>query len=309
MILEQNVRDQAYPEIIFRLSICFTDSEDGKKRGFQAMGLQNDIQAVDLYFPSKDLLIHQKPKSLHIVDSALLNIRLVKSPHFKTQDLSSILTFSVSQLLSETQGHPGASISMDQVKINLDQIDDFLEFEVSEMVQQWILDSQTNYGLRIECDHCFKYGLFFSNEKVNMRVKVESIANEKSWNRRHISSNFNTNQACKSNKKKPRCCRESMKVDLTQLPGFDFIEQPKYFDAYMCKGRCPLRYSAQNAHAYLQSLMHLKSKKQDSTNVPKPCCVGTQFQPLDVLHLDPNDHTKLKVTHWKNVVVSSCGCV
>ena len=270
------------------------------------MGLANDVQAVDLYFPSKNLLIHQKPKSLHIVDSAFLNIRLVKSPHFKTKE-NSILTFSVSQLLSETQDHPGAKIHMGQVKVNLDQIDDFLEFEVSEMVQGWILDGATNHGLRIECDHCFKFGLFFSNEKVDLRVKVESIDNEKSWNRRHTNSNSNLD--CKSNKKKPRCCRESMKVDLTQLPGFDFIEQPKYFDAYMCKGRCPLRYSAQNAHAYLQSLMHLKSKKLDLNQVPKPCCVGTQFQPLDVLHLDPNDNTKLKVTHWKNVVVSSCGCV
>jgi len=140
-----------------------------------------------------------------------------------------------------------------------------------------------------------------------MRIKIESIANEKHWSRRHAPKN--PGMECNGLKKKPRCCRESMKVDLTKLPGFGFIEQPKYFDAYMCKGRCPLRYSAFNAHAFLQSLMHLKSKKEMDRNVPKPCCVGTKFQPLDVLHVDEENPTKLKVTHWKNVIASSCGCV
>ena len=97
---------------------------------------------------------------------------------------------------------------------------------------------------------------------------------------------------------------------LLSFAGFEFIQQPKAFDAYMCKGRCPARYNALNDHSLLQSIMHLKTKKHTNSRnrVHKPCCVGTKFQPLDILHVDDKNPSKLKVTHWKNVIVSDCGC-
>ena len=97
---------------------------------------------------------------------------------------------------------------------------------------------------------------------------------------------------------------------LFSFSGFEFIQQPKAFDAYMCKGRCPARYNALNDHSLLQSIMHLKTKKHTNSRnrVHKPCCVGTKFQPLDILHVDDKNPSKLKVTHWKNVIVSDCGC-
>ena len=78
----------------------------------------------------------------------------------------------------------------------------------------------------------------------------------------------------------------------------------------MCKGRCPARYNAINDHSLLQSIMHLKTKnsKNPKNKVHRPCCVGTKFQPLDILHVDDRNASKLKVTHWKNVIVSECGC-
>ena len=276
------------------------------------MNLGKNIQAAILHFSTDHILNKPKPHALHIVDSAYLNVKLVKSPDFNDQDLSQKVTFTLSQLVLDSHTHPEAVITMEKQNVALEQIDDFLEFETSEIVQSWIIDDKTNHGIRIECQACYDYGLFFSNEEITMRIKMESIDNKKHFNRRSQVDNQNKNKDCNGSKKKPRCCRESMKVDLTKLPGFGFIEQPKYFDAYMCKGRCPLRYSALNAHTFLQSLMHLKSKKapyEDQNNVPKPCCVATKFQPLDVLHVDEENPTKLKVTHWKNVIASSCGCV
>ena len=97
---------------------------------------------------------------------------------------------------------------------------------------------------------------------------------------------------------------------ISSFAGFEFIQQPKAFDAYMCRGRCPARYNALNDHSLLQSIMHLKTKKHSNSRnrVHKPCCVGTKFQPLDILHVDDKNPSKLKVTHWKNVIVSDCGC-
>ena len=96
-------------------------------------------------------------------------------------------------------------------------------------------------------------------------------------------------------------------ISSLSISGFEFIQQPKAFDAFMCKGRCPARYNAINDHSLLQSIMHLKTRKSEN-KVHRPCCVGTKFQPLDILHVDDRDPSKLKVTHWKNVIVSECGC-
>ena len=55
--------------------------------------------------------------------------------------------------------------------------------------------------------------------------------------------------------------------------------------------------------------MHIQSKHKIQGRVPKPCCVGTKFRPLDILHVDDTNPTKLKVTRWKNVIVTECGCL
>ena len=57
----------------------------------------------------------------------------------------------------------------------------------------------------------------------------------------------------RKNKKSPRCCRDSMTVDLNQIPGFEFIQQPRMFDAHLCRGRCPPRFNVANDHSMLQS--------------------------------------------------------
>ena len=57
-----------------------------------------------------------------------------------------------------------------------------------------------------------------------------------------------------------------------------------------------------NDHAMLQSIMHLKTRHQIHGKIPKPCCVGRKFRPLDILHVDDLDPTKLKVTRWKDVI-------
>ena len=56
-------------------------------------------------------------------------------------------------------------------------------------------------------------------------------------------------------------------------------------------------------------MMHIQSKHKIHGRVPKPCCVGTKFRPLDILHVDDTNPTKLKVTRWKNVIVTECGCL
>jgi hypothetical protein len=64
-----------------------------------------------------------------------------------------------------------------------------------------------------------------------------------------------------------KCCRDDMKVNLRELKGFEFIVEPKEFNAFVCRGRCPPRYHPLTEHSLLQSVMHMKhSEKGTSLN-------------------------------------------
>ena len=104
-----------------------------------------------------------------------------------------------------------------------------------------------------------------------------------------------------------------MTVKLRELEGFGFIMQPAEFDAFYCRGKCPARYLPRNDHSLLQSLLHLKSQREEegassSSKIKRPCCNPSKFESIDILHLDEMDPTRLKVTHWKNIIVSECAC-
>ena len=106
-----------------------------------------------------------------------------------------------------------------------------------------------------------------------------------------------------------------MRVNFRDLEGFGFIYQPRVFDANFCGGSCPPRYHPLNDHSLLQSLMHIKSKAASRTagrrrrsKIKKTCCSPAKFENLDILHLDEVDPSKLRVTNWKNIIVSQCAC-
>ncbi|XP_011497944.1 PREDICTED: bone morphogenetic protein 6 [Ceratosolen solmsi marchali] len=101
-----------------------------------------------------------------------------------------------------------------------------------------------------------------------------------------------------------RCCRHRMAVTFKDLEGFDFIIQPKTFDAGYCKGRCPPRYNPAHHHALLQSLIW----KEDRKKAPRPCCAPSKLAELEILYFDENDATKLKVSNWKDMRVLECAC-
>ena len=87
--------------------------------------------------------------------------------------------------MEEAKVRPEAAIVTDTVKIggsgddDLKEFTELLEFNAADMVQSWILDDQTNFGLRIECDLCHTLGIHFGNEDVTLALKVCNFIFEK----------------------------------------------------------------------------------------------------------------------------------
>eukprot|EP00102_Acyrthosiphon_pisum_P006881 XP_003240767.2 PREDICTED: protein decapentaplegic-like [Acyrthosiphon pisum] len=133
-----------------------------------------------------------------------------------------------------------------------------------------------------------------------------------------------------------KCCREQMRVVFADIPGFDFIVEPKWFDAGLCRGRCPAKYNPATRHAFIQSLLWKQhnnrrggvtgGERRSRRKVrhgggsvvaattkapqppPKPCCAPRKLDRLQIIHVDESDPSSLKVTTWKEMAVVECAC-
>ncbi|KAL2735147.1 hypothetical protein V1477_013403 [Vespula maculifrons] len=217
-------------------------------------------------------------------------------------------------------------------KIRLDDPRDskWLEFDVTDLTISSFLDEPKILEFEIE---------FLQNGKRNRRnidlpvlnlftTSYETMINNNNYNNNYNNYNNNNNNnnnkvnrrrkrgapeqllslhkgrrtECRGDNKK--CCRHEMTVIFKDLKGFEFIVQPKTFDAGYCKGRCPPRYNPAHHHALLQSLIW----KEDRRKAPRPCCAPSKLAELEILYFDENDSTSLKVSNWKNMRVLECAC-
>lgn len=143
-----------------------------------------------------------------------------------------------------------------------------------------------------------KYESHWNDENSNKESKTQRHYHHQSYNKNHHNRRTN---CYKSNQ---RCCRHSMEVTFKEIKGFEFIIQPKVFDAGYCHGRCPPRYNPAHHHAMLQSLIW----KQNHHKAPRPCCAPSKLVELEILHVDEKDSEKLKISTWSDMKIVECAC-
>ena len=169
------------------------------------------------------------------------------------------------------------------------------ELDLSEEVQVWLEEPDTDQGLM----------LLLPPGAVLLGHPALYLHLEKKTKAGRDQRSMEVRSKCSSRKGgTKRCCRQDMVVELGKLKGFDFIYEPRQFNAFMCGGRCPPRFLPLNDHSLLQSLVHIREKGR----VKKPCCAPSHYESMNILHLDPENRSKLKVTRWKSIVVTQCAC-
>ncbi|XP_055922411.1 bone morphogenetic protein 4 isoform X2 [Eupeodes corollae] len=219
-----------------------------------------------------------------------------------------------------------------EVKFDRNKMDEstsqWLQFDVTKAVEEWLVYKKKNLGLEIQCDNCLRHGARIIDDlsgdseeddddsgtlsKYDL-APVLNIIGRLGTHREKRSRHYHNQMTEKPKKKKnksncykdnQRCCRHSMEVVFKEIKGFEFIIQPKVFDAGFCRGRCPPRYNPAHHHALLQSLIW----KQDRKKVPHPCCAPSKLIELEVLHVDEKDNEKLKISTWTDMRVLECAC-
>lgn len=200
----------------------------------------------------------------------------------------------------------------------------WVQLDLTSIVRTWLQGNDKELNLDLYCEMCSKYGIYIVNEASQSNVDTSSSnpalnvigavvrAKRKIQNNRKGKGNNNDAKEHQKHKKthcrhngEKKCCRHKWTIDFKELGGYEYIIQPRHFDAGFCDGTCPFRHNMGSNHAYFQSLAHHQLKKND---VPNVCCAPTRLQDLEILHVDENDHTKLKVTTMKKMRAMKCSC-
>uniref|UniRef100_A0A1A9W3I4 TGF-beta family profile domain-containing protein n=1 Tax=Glossina brevipalpis TaxID=37001 RepID=A0A1A9W3I4_9MUSC len=228
------------------------------------------------------------------------------------------------------------------VNINVNQSDQtstqWLQFNVTKAIIAILLSHKSQLEVILQCDNCKRLGARLYNDGYSGDVTVAgpahdfhlmptlniigrfgqspgSIRAHESFSetstvrqyQHHSSANHRELTETRHHncyKVNQRCCRHSMEVVFKEIKGFEFILQPKAFDAGYCHGRCPARYNPAHHHAMLQGLIW----KQDHHRAPRPCCAPSKLDDLEILHVDEKDSKKLKISTWSEMRVVECAC-
>ncbi|KAK0180744.1 hypothetical protein PV327_003096 [Microctonus hyperodae] len=251
---------------------------------------QNNLENHQLYFPVK------LPDDNSIVDHATLRL-LLHSDNWNDR-----IDVIIYRMVNTSRHFVSQKI--------IDGLDGprWIELDTTEPANLWHEGITDNYGLELYLKSATGANVGFSNPVFNVfttsNIRTLSAASRtrRAAPEQLLSLHKGRRTECRGESKK--CCRHEMSVVFKDLKGFEFIVQPKNFDAGYCKGRCPPRYNPAHHHALLQSLIW----KQDRRKAPRPCCAPSKLAELEILYFDENDPTKLKVSSWKNMKVLECAC-
>lgn len=200
----------------------------------------------------------------------------------------------------------------------------WIPLDLTSAVNKWLEGSEQTLSIDIHCEMCSKYGLSIVNHQ-DANQSGESKNNpalniigsvvrtkRKSGHRKHGQLDEAKDYTITKPKKTfcrqdgdKKCCRHKWEIDFQELGGYDYIIQPRNFDAGFCDGTCPYKYNVANNHAFFQSLAR---HQLHNSNIPNVCCAPTRLVDMEVLHIDENDHTRLKVTVMKKMKVMKCSC-
>ncbi|XP_073993843.1 TGF-beta domain-containing family member maverick isoform X2 [Rhodnius prolixus] len=239
--------------------------------------------AVDAQLLAKRSLVFRTNLTKQNVESATLRmiVKAVKAENPKASGKSTLLVY---ERLSD-----GSRPLIASTELQTYLLPKWTDIDV----QRSSLSGEVRFEL--DCDRCR-----MSVDSASLNVMVDSELRAK----RQAPTNQTRNTDCVPGAKKNRCCRHRMEIMFKDMPGYEFVIQPYYFDAGYCHGGCPYRYNPASHHSSLQSILN----KQNSSLAPRPCCAPSKLVKMDILHLDEYDNSKLKVSAWSNLKALECAC-
>ncbi|XP_070835177.1 transforming growth factor beta-3 proprotein [Chaetodon auriga] len=209
---------------------------------------------------------------------------------------------------------------------------EWVSFDVTETVREWLMYRQTNLGLEISVHcpcHTFRpNGDIIENANEVLEVKFKGMEadyddlsrakKQKEQPYPHLilmmlpshrldaqSSSRRRKRALDTNycfnNYEENCCVRPLYINFRQDLGWRWIHQPEGYYANFCSGPCPYLRSADTTHSSLLSLYNTLNPEASAS----PCCVPQDLEPLTILYYVGRSP---KVEQLSNMVVKSCKC-
>ncbi|XP_026551532.1 transforming growth factor beta-2 [Pseudonaja textilis] len=215
---------------------------------------------------------------------------------------------------------------------------EWLSFDVTEAVHEWLHHKDRNLGLKISlhCPCCTfvpsnNYIIPNKSEELEARFAgiddhpyssgekaLKSSRKKYSGKSPHLllmllpSYRLESQQSSRRKKRaldaaycfrnvQDNCCLRPFYIDFKRDLGWKWIHEPKGYHANFCAGACPYLWSSDTQHSRVLSLYNSINPEASAS----PCCVSQDLEPLTILYYIGKTP---KIEQLSNMIVKSCKC-
>lgn len=181
-------------------------------------------------------------------------------------------------------------------KITYQQTGQWMFFNITSVVQDWIRNNASNRGLEILCIDNSGQSLALT------RPLNDEEASNKSYlhmdiveaNSRRRKRNVDYGKNCEEYSSELDCCRYPLEVNFQEF-GWDWIIIPKTYSAYYCSGDCPLPVRDPSLHT------HVTQDKYKGM-----CCAPKSTSSISMLYYD--ERMNIVYGRIPGMTVNNCSC-
>ncbi|XP_038848981.1 transforming growth factor beta-2 proprotein-like [Salvelinus namaycush] len=214
---------------------------------------------------------------------------------------------------------------------------EWLSFDVTEAVSEWLLHRDRNSGFKISlhcpcCTFVPSNNYIIPNKSEELETHFAGIDDSfhhsgdlKVYRKRRHSAqaphllmmllpSYRLESQHKSHRSKraldaafcsrnvqDNCCLRSLYIDFKKDLGWRWIHEPKGYNANFCAGACPYLWSADTQHSKVLGLYNTINPEASAS----PCCVSQDLEPLTILYYIGKTP---KIEQLSNMIVKSCKC-
>ncbi|CAM1322020.1 Uncharacterised protein g7962 [Pycnogonum litorale] len=283
LLHDDDDQDDKSEHSLFRPSINTIVSSS--RRPPEWLGLEPETEVKYFYFDRQD--------KLYRVGEAVLWFYLKSSNDWQKTTRKMVL--KASQIIKHVSGGFTNHIDISKKEVTINRWRGrWIKLDVTKTVKEWFRYPLTNLGLLLKAYDDQHHEIDVDLKSSASKPMFISVVPEKSRRRTKRKSN----PTCTEASNNTTCCLHPLTVNFIKL-GWDFVTEPKSFEANYCKGACRPPYST----AYTKLIKDMRQNNKDTT----ACCVPISLSSI-TMHYKISEYGSSYVATIKEVVANDCKC-